>query len=279
MDTKLTVLLSRKDDSFQPSRTGEYHLILQPDETVVTCSVREAQGDRIILLESLKNSLPEVLDHLPWLRQPFRSVRIFYPNNKFTLLPELLYDEDNKENLLDFTVDRENREQILTDRLLHPEMYNLYAVPEQQIQQMNEAFPQGRICHVSSALIECIWINYKNQVTGKKIFIHIRGKSVDLLVFDGSLLHYCNAFSFVTPEDLVYYLIFVMEQLDLNPEETGAVLMGEIERRSPVYELIYRYVRNVEFAVRNESVKLSPVFHDVPGHSHYLLLNPLLCGS
>jgi hypothetical protein len=273
------VLFSKKDDSFDPSRTGNYDLLVRLDEWTFSYSVRDSVTGRFIVLESLKQNLEEILVQLPLLRQPFRSARILVENNKFTLVPVLLYEESEKENLLDFSVDRDNREIILADRLIHPELYNLYAVPGKMSEGIAHAFPQAKICHLSTALIESLWIGYKNQLSGRKVFIHVRERNFDLLVFDGIQLHYCNAFPFAMPEDLAYYVIFVMEQLDLNPEETGAVLMGDVERRSPVFELLFRYIRHVEFAPGVEPGTRSAVFHDLPGHVYYLLLNPFLCGS
>jgi hypothetical protein len=70
-----------------------------------------------------------------------------------------------------------------------------------------------------------------------------------------------------------------MQQLNLNPEEVPVTLLGNISTKTAHFELIYKYVRNVDFALRSESASYSYVFDDVPGHSFYPLLNPVLCGS
>jgi hypothetical protein len=97
-----------------------------------------------------------------------------------------------------------------------------------------------------------------------------------VLAFDGGQLIYCNAFHFMTPEDIAYYLIFVFEQLNLNPEEVGLTLLGNIDRYSPVYDLLFRYIRNIEFAGRNESFGYSYLFNEIPDHFYYSLLSPVL---
>ena len=100
-----------------------------------------------------------------------------------------------------------------------------------------------------------------------------------MMIFEKKQLVYSNAFHFRAPEDFLYYVIFVMEQLNLNPEEVPVTLLGDISTKTPHFDLIFKYIRNVDFALRNESAQYSYVFDDVPGHSFYTLLNPVLCGS
>jgi hypothetical protein len=80
----------------------------------------------------------------------------------------------------------------------------------------------------------------------------------------------------MTPEDIAYYLIFVFEQLNLNPEEITLVLMGSVDRYSPVYDLLFRYIRNIDFAARNDSISYSYIFNEVPDHFYFSLLNPVM---
>ncbi len=279
MDDNLNILFSRKDDAFSPDRTGDYNLIACLNANSLSYCIRDAVNDKFIALETIKDTLEKILVHYPWMKRPFRSVQVVIETTKFTLVPLLLYDDSAQEKLLDFTVERESGERILSDHLQHPEVYNLYPVTESLMAQIRQNFPDSGTRHIASVMIETIWINFKNRINTKKLFLHIREENFGLVVFDGTLLHYSNAFPYKAPEDIAYFVIFVMEQLDLNPEETGAVLMGDIDRKSPLYEILFRYIRNLEFPARSDAVKVSPVFHDVPDQQYYLLLNPVLCGS
>jgi hypothetical protein len=69
-------------------------------------------------------------------------------------------------------------------------------------------------------------------------------------------------------------VIFVFEQLNLNPEEITLALLGNVEKFSPVFDLLFRYIRNIEFVSRNDGFDYSYLFNDVPGHFYYSLLNP-----
>ena len=141
------------------------------------------------------------------------------------------------------------------------------------------AFPGAKLCHVSSVLLESLYVNYKNLIGAGKIFLNVREEAFDLVIFQGKQLSYFNSFPFKTPDDLVYYVIFVTEQLNLNPEDTPVVLIGDTDKKSGIYDLLYRYIRNVDFAGRNETFNYSYVLNDLPPHQFYTLFNSQQCGS
>ena len=111
-----------------------------------------------------------------------------------------------------------------------------------------------------------------------RIFLHMKEKIFDILIYDGKQILYFNSFNWMVAEDVVYFLIFVLEQLSINPEQASVVLLGNIDRGSNLFELIYRYVKNMEFGRRNVTYKYSPVLDSVAPQSYYPLLSFNGCG-
>jgi hypothetical protein len=276
---KTTPVFSKIDESFSESGLLNYDLVFQVGERSCTYSVFDHGNNRFIAVESYDVPLREVISQNPWLTDPLRSVRIIVENNRSVLIPSALFEESEKEAYLNFSAEPEEEEKVLFDRLTRLEIINLFGININLFNQVKGVFPGAEICHVSSVLIESIWMNFKNLITDKRIFIFVREEAFNMLIFDKKQLAYSNAFHFRAPEDFIYFVIFVMEQLDLNPEEVPVTLLGNIDEKTPHFDLIFRYVRNVDFALRNESAGFSYVFDDVPGHYFYPLLNPVLCGS
>jgi hypothetical protein len=133
--------------------------------------------------------------------------------------------------------------------------------------------------HHASVLMESTWIRYKNQLGSDRVFLNIRDQQFDMMVMNSRHLRFCNSFPFSAPEDLLYYVIFVMEQLGLNPEETTASLMGQVERNSLVYDALFKYIRDINFVDRNDAFSYSYAFNEIPGHYFSTLLNFPVCGS
>ena len=75
----------------------------------------------------------------------------------------------------------------------------------------------------------------------------------------------------------MYYLIFVVEQLKLNPENIELIITGELDKHSSLSDLLHKYIRNISFAGHNKDFRYSFVFDQLPGHYYYNLLNAAMC--
>jgi hypothetical protein len=278
MQTPVHAILSKTDESFDPFDTGSYSLFVQLSETHVSWCILDNEKNKYVVLESFASYLQEVAENIPWIRQPFASVCLMIENNRSTLIPSLLFDPAEKQTYLDFVHEKDDSTETLYDRLPQLDIVNVYGASANLLEAGLQVFPGAKTFHHSTALIYSICMNYKNRINREKAFIYVRETDFDLLIFDGKQLNYYNSFHLMAPGDLVYYVIFVMEQLGLNPEETEVALMGNIDMDSEIYALLYRYVRNIEFVKRNTAFKYSYVFNDIPAHHFYPLFNIRLCG-
>ena len=265
---------NKTDESFNSALPERYDLALQFSEKEVSYSLFEPERNKFIAAGTFRTPIDEFMDSTPWLKGAFHSTRIIIENNKSTLFPSVFFDPDEKEKYLSFIVEQDGSDLVYFDNMVSLDIISVYSVPGSLTEKLGKYFPGSRIRHISTALIESVWVNYKNLIQGKRVFINVRIDNFDLLVFDGNQLSYFNSFPFQTPEDLAYYVIFVFEQMNLNPEEVGVTLFGKVEKNSPVFDLLFKYIRNIEMGVRNETFTFSYVFRDVPGHSLYTLLNP-----
>jgi hypothetical protein len=278
MAEALRPILNKADESFDVKDTRKYDLTFEMGEKTFGYSVLDIEKNKFIALAYFRNHLADVVNSYSWLSGTFHTVKGIIANSRFTLIPEALFMEGDKESYFTFLHERESGEVVFSDRLEHMGIYTVYSIPGHSRKEMGRAFPKLSVCHISSVLIGNIWRKVKN-LSGRKVFLNLREGQFDLLVFEGKELKYCNSFHFHTPEDIAYYVIFVFEQLNLNPEEISMVLLGNVDNFSPVYDLLFRYIRNLEFLTRNESFNYSYLFNDVPGHFYYTLLNPSSCGS
>jgi hypothetical protein len=268
----LRTIINKLDESFNEKDLLKYDLTFESGYNTFGYSILDIEKNKFIGLGFYRNSISGVMNSLPWLTGHFHSVKGIVANSRFTLIPEALYLENEKENYFNFVHERDSGEVVHSDRLQHLGVYSVYGVPAHFSKEIDKFFSQAILRHISSVLISNIWMNVKNM-SGRKAFLNLRDAQFDLLVFEGNQLKYCNVFHYLTVEDIAYYVIFAFEQLSLNPEEVSLVLMGNGDRFSPVYDLLFRYIRNIEFASRNEGLNYSYLFNDIPEHAYFTLLN------
>lgn len=285
-----TLVLNRTDPGFSSKETRNYGLSVQFSEHHFACCVIDYRANKYILLQnyrrndfipkakpgfklSFEDFFKSVLASAPWLKNPFKTIRLAYEGRKFTLVPGPLFDAQESENFLKLNFSLQNDEHVLADHLQQFDCYLVYSIPKNLEEPVKKLFPSARISSLSGVLLQTVWMNYKTRISANKIFLHIKDKTFDILIYDGRMIKYFNTFTWMVAEDVAYFLIFVLEQLGMNPEHSSVVLLGNIDRGSNLFELVFRYIRHMEFGRRNETYKYSPAFDIVAPQAYYPLLN------
>ena len=261
--------------ALQQNATEQYHLSIQLGLNGFSFCIRK---DNVILaIESYHHALSQLEDTLKnheWINKKYASTHINITSSKHTLIPASIFDTNEQQNYLQFNHYRSEKLEAISDKLQQVEAHQVYgiSVPEQEL--INTFFPKATIRHYGSTLIDSILQQKSNT---PQLYIHIQNKSMDILVCNEKGLQLFNTFKHQSAEDFIYYTLFVCEQLELNPDEIDCCLLGEIDKPSGIYDLAYKYIRNIRFIKRNENVKLSPVINQIPEHFYYPLLHQHLC--
>jgi len=218
-------------------------------------------------------------NELNWLCQPFRGVRILLEQGKTTLVPEALFAEEEKAGIFKFNVacDDIDASYLKHDYLKAANAYSIYYLPPEMDDLFRKFFPGAAVFHHSTSFMQSLLMKYKNTDSDQQLFVNVGSSHIDILQVKNKKLDYYNSFLFNTAEDFMYYLVFVVEQLNLNPESVEVVLLGEIEKHSPLSDLVLKYIRNVHYVERNADYRYSFIFDQLPGHYYYNLLNASLC--
>ncbi len=226
------------------------------------------------------SKLNQLLDNeLKWLSQPFNSVRVLLEQGKSTLIPEALFNEEEKCSIFDFNVAGGPYEtaDIHHDYLKSTNAYVIYHLPSTLAEVIKKYFSTAMVCHFSTAIIQSLFLKFRNTDSANQLFVNTGASHIDILQIKNKKLDYYNSFLYNTAEDFMYYLIFVVEQLNLNPESVDLVMMGEIEKHSALADLVNKYIRNVRFIERNSDFRYSFIFDQLPGHYYYNLFSSSLC--
>lgn len=224
--------------------------------------------------------LSELLeDKLADMAGGHQKCRILLEWGNVALVPEALYSEDEKAAIFDFN----NAggpypvNELRHDALPGLNAYSIYHVPPAVGSLLERFFPGAGLHHHSTALINGILQKYINLGNDKLLHVNVARSRVDILRLKGKKLDYFNSFTYNTAEDFMYYLIFVVEQLGLNPESVELIISGEVDKHSSLVDLVMKYIRYVQFVKRNDDFRYSFVFDQLPGHYYYNLFNASLC--
>jgi len=205
----------------------------------------------------------------------YKAVSLAILNNKSTLIPLGLYDPQVIASYLAFNHKIGPEETIHEDHLNVVQAKNSYTVPKNIEAYFRGLYQPLQVMHFSSGLIEQILLSKRNQ-TGAFVSANIRIGNAEIVVVENGKLLFYNSFVIQTPEDFLFYLLYLLEQLKLNPENIAVELMGNIDEQHPIHQLVYKYIRHVSFAKNIESLGISHNIARQPNHRYYTLFSQLL---
>jgi len=276
------------ESSFRENLTNDYILSIQASLDGFSFSVYDILEKQHLALESysiLPQATPddfplkinEIVKKHPYLNNNFKSC-CFFPENKImTIIPAPLYKENKKQEYFDFSFGKEGNYDLLTDYIENLDIYVISGIPHKINESIENVFHPSKTLSFSGLLLENLYANYKNSNNPHNVFLYIRKSSFDLIYFKEKQLNFYNIFHFFTKEDLAYFVVFTLEQLKLNPETVHLTLMGELSQDSISYKTLYKYIRYISFASREDAEQYQSAFHKLPSHYFYNLLNGHKC--
>jgi hypothetical protein len=183
----------------------------------------------------------------------FSEVVVVHRNNLFGFVPRPLFDADELANYLKFNTKILVNDHMAYDEIEGYDMVNVFVPFINVNNYIYEGFGAFTFKHNGTVMIESLPVPAlpDGQAGGKEpvCYVHIFERQMDIAVVAQRKLLLFNSFDFVTKEDFLYYLLFTMEQLQLDKNAVAVKLFGDIEEGGDLYELCYRYVLNVAIIV------------------------------
>lgn len=208
--------------------------------------------------------------------QSFKSCRIAINDSLYTLVPLALFDENKIDTYLSFNHSIEDTSQLrfYFDKIESLSLVVAYAIPRGLDFLAKAKLPSFQWNHFASSLLEALHLEKQGP---NQLNIHIQEEKFDLLFAPEGKLTFLNSFNYETPEDLLYYLLYAMEQLQLERDNMTLNVWGKMDKNSPTFELLYQYIQEVKLGNLPLGINFSPVLSTIPKHYFFNLFNQHLC--
>ena len=279
-----------KVDEIDIDQLMHYHLILSVAANEFTICVIDTLSKRCLLGEKhsfeLGNSTENLTlicdriieDHHLLKARFWKKITVAYASQNFTLIPNDLIEDENLSKYLELHGSLDlNMEAVKRYNHKNLSASNIFSIPKTLQSFFSELYgDKVTYVHQTSSFIEGI-LAYQNISTENKLFINYEHSTLTIIVLKAGKLEYCNQFKATKDEDLVYYTMFVMNELYLNPETTLLTLWGDMEIKSDAYLQLFKFIRNVKFGKRNKSIKFSYNFDELNEHQLFSTLGTFYC--
>lgn len=220
------------------------------------------------VLEHLKNNVAQE----PLLSNTFDSVLVLFQNELSNFVPQKFFDDKHSADYLKFS-----SKIIKTDFISHDiiEVHNMVNVFVPYININNyvfEVYGEFEYKHASTVLLEHALKEEQNS-EAHKMYINVASFHYEMIIVKKGQLQLYNTFEYHTKEDFIYFILFAIEQLKLNPETLIVKLSGVIEKDDALFKILYTYVRCVEFDGPSKTYIFDNIDLNTSIHQHTLILN------
>jgi hypothetical protein len=175
------------------------------------------------------------------LAQGFDQVKLIYHHDIFTLVPSELFEEEHAADYLKYNTRLLQTDTVSVDDHISSMDARLVYVAYSNVKNyFYEKYGDYSYFHYSTCSLPLL------HQTENGVFIEVMKSHFYLTVFDNGKLIAHNLFQHEQVEDILFYTLFAAEQNQLDPETIPLTII-QSEQDEELFELLYTYIRNVEF--------------------------------
>ncbi|MGA0555170.1 DUF3822 family protein [Larkinella sp. VNQ87] len=283
----MTPTVALREESFDPSTTDSFQLCLEMSKERFRFCVVEPAERRCIWLEDytfptlltenpLIPSLRTIYQNHPVLQSSYwKMIHVSVNSSSFTLIPSALFRKEYAAQYLQLM--RGNplsaSEHALAYTHRNEEFQAVFSVDNALTDWLAATYPlqQITLVHQSSALIQATSMTDSVLNSDQKLSLNFEGDSVTIVFRKGGQFMFCNRFAFKNATDLVYYILYVVNELQTEPKALQVVLYGEITPFAEIYTSLEQFLPNLSFGQTPAGLQLTAAFDDVPEHRYFSL--------
>lgn len=275
-----------RTDSFDPAHTNKSVLCLEVGRDRFRLLVQDARGRAVYLEEyafpSLLNNqpltslLPGVFGNHPVLSAgPWQQIRIGVNTPSFTLVPKPLFRKEYAGSYLALMRGSTLPAHEFAQAYAHEAegflaVFNLEHPLADYFSEVYPLEPLTYVHQVSALLLATADLD-RHMLTPDSVYLYFEDEFVTIIHRRAHQLQYCNRFGYKHVQDLVYYVLYILDEQHINREAATLCLYGEITPFADAYTELSRFLPNLTFGHTPPGLTLTAEFNDLPNHRYLSL--------
>ena len=266
----------------QSSNLADSLVIELSDSLIQFCELESGQNKPVficdypienILKHTLSEHLISAIKHFQFSKKQYQHIYINYFTPQFTLCPTTFYNTDTNRSMLEFNTGSTSDKLVLTDDV-NTDIKLIFSMDESLKSTLDLIFPNHQLKHTLSVLSKLMLV--LEELVKEQILLSIHTNYIEVVVKQEQKLVLANQFSIKTQEDVLYYVLFILEQYQLNPLIVNVSIVGNLDANSELITSLKKYIKNIRLALGNKSLNWSAIT-GAPQHFNYTLINRLFC--
>ena len=188
------------------------------------------------------------------------TTKVFHQSPYATVVPLALFDANKGMDYLKLNTRLLKTDVVAFDILEAQELVVVY-IPFTNVNNLVfDTVGPFEFEHSATGILRHL-LTTRKSIKNTEVYANIYRDSFDLIVIEPGRLILYNNYAYHAPEDFLYYLLFGLEQLNLNPEEVNLYLSGEVSKADALFQSAYTYVRHVSLYTDHQLKNIAQVEH------------------
>ena len=172
------------------------------------------------------------------------NVELIVCNKLSSIVPKNLFEEKLSLDYLKFNSKLLKDDYPANDIIEEIGAVNVYLPYVNVNNYIIEKFGSFNYYHYSTILIKKL-IKH-NSSRDLALYANIELNNFQVLILKNRKLIYYNNFDIKEKEDILYFILFVMEQNKIDCNNYKLLLLGDIRKESDTYKLLKKFINNIE---------------------------------
>ncbi len=276
-----------KDERFNIEYLSQYELLLLLNQNSFSISVVDTLDHRCLYFEEFEifdsntiEVLDEIFDSHHFLKAGYwKKIKFSQFNNKFTLIPNGLFIEENAFDYLDLVTDLQvGFDKVLVYQHEKSTMTCIFSVEYSVYQWITQFYQTKKVqfIHPASSEIEML-LTSKAQETKEVIDLNFSTKYFSISFKKNGKLEFANIFEYDTVDDVLYFVFAVFEALQVDILQLTCNFYGAIDIQSPIFTQIKAIVKSCKFGQKPKQIQFAHYFDELQQYRHNNVWALYLC--
>ncbi|MBN2613821.1 MAG: DUF3822 family protein [Bacteroidales bacterium] len=266
------------DKSYSIADSKNYHISIQVNpDGVCFCMLDTRAGhyvgfkkysfDPITDVERLTNKLEEIIDADEELKPAFGSSAMIWATQKSTFVPDVFFDETNLRDYFEFNHPLDELDEIHYNNIEETAACNVFAIPTYPANLFYTRFRGIKYFHQATPFVKASLTDFAQP---DAMHLNLNNGFFDIAVKKQGRLVLYNTFLFRNETDLIYYVLYIVNQLGIDPQGIPLTLCGELSDRVAYQETLAKYLPNMMY-YEPASPAFTVIFERINRHKYFNL--------
>lgn len=187
------------------------------------------------------SSLKEFFFEHEFLAYPYRQTNVVFVSPQYTVIPSEMFEERQQADLMRFAFSSP-ADRCLSNALTREDADVVFGMDEEVYSfcarsLVNPAF----VHHITPQL--SLWKQQSQGQVSRQMYVVVHRKIMDVACFVQGKLLFANTFEHDTPDDIMYYILYVWKQVGMDQEKDRLHIYGGASLRSRMTAMLQNYIQ------------------------------------